>query len=111
MHTLSKILGMEQARGVNMVTYIDTDQLSQLAREIDEILSNYSTELNKIYTRLCDVPNITKEWVGQKSEYYFQDAQIEKEQCERFTQSLAKLSDELHLIARESEQTIESNME
>lgn len=110
MPILFKIAGTKRARRTNMITYIDTEQLIQLAREIDEISSNYSTELNKIYTRLCDVPTISKEWVGQKAEYYFKDAQEEKAQCDRFIQALSNITNEMRLIASESEQTIESNM-
>lgn len=53
------------------ISYINTSDVENIANNIITLSSDLETEFNNLFRRLSNVPSITKEWVGNQSEYYF----------------------------------------
>lgn len=53
------------------ISYINTTEVERTAKEINSLASEFQSEINNLYKRLSEVPTITKEWTGRKSEFYF----------------------------------------
>ena len=60
------------------ITYVDTDQLSTLVNDINDLIQEYNMEINRLFTKFSNVPTVTKEWVGNSAETYFSAVMLEK---------------------------------
>ncbi len=51
-------------------TNADTVEMEEIAKELVKLSNNYIDEINKLFERLSEVPEITKEWQGDQSKKY-----------------------------------------
>lgn len=52
------------------LTYANTSEIEEIAKELSSISNDYTVEINNLFTRLSNVPSETKEWQGEQSEKY-----------------------------------------
>lgn len=58
--------------------HADTKEIRELANEIIVLANDYQEEVLSLFRRFANVPTITKEWVGDQAEYYFDTISFEK---------------------------------
>jgi hypothetical protein len=89
-----------------MITYIDTEEVRAIlsqARLLEKDLREY---INNLYLRLSNVPNDSKEWVGQKANYYFEHIAQDKIPLDSFCDSLEKLNYQIENAMNDAEAAI-----
>lgn len=89
-----------------MITYLNTDDLRDSLREAKTLETELREEINKLYNRLDKVPNETKEWIGEKANYYFNTIRQDKTQLETFCDTIAKQNSFLENVINEAEDII-----
>lgn len=94
------------------ITKIDTDKVKDLSTHMISLVNNYEMEITKLFKMLNNVPYVTKEWVGNQSELYFNIVSMDKKSYIDFGEDLKKialnLSENSDLIA-EKIKHIQSN--
>lgn len=55
----------------SMITFANTVEIENIADELLKLSSDYKLEIDKLFQRLADVPNYTKEWQGTQANKYF----------------------------------------
>ena len=92
-----------------MIKYVDTNELGSISRELQKAANDLDFEFNAIFKRLEDIPTVTKEWVGNQAEYYFNRALLEKKQYTMFVDGIRKLGEEISTEASTMQEHINSN--
>lgn len=78
-----------------MISYIDTDSVEGTAREISKRVTILEKYFDSLFKRLDNVPNGTKEWIGNQSKVYFTRIGQDKKQYIKLVNDLREISDEL----------------
>ncbi len=52
------------------LTYANTQEIEEIAKDLINLSNDYIAEINKLFTRLSEVPSTTKEWQGTQSIKY-----------------------------------------
>jgi uncharacterized protein YukE len=92
-----------------MISYVDTIGLEKISVELSDLANQLDEEFDDLFTRLKDVPNETKEWVGNQAKVYFQKVTEEQSKYKNLSNKLRALSSELLNEANELEGTISDN--
>lgn len=94
---------------MTMISYIDTNEVEEISKELLLATDELSTELDELFERLENVPDVTKEWVGYQAYYYFSCVASDREIYTRFVEKLREVGRELNTIATDSETYIKAN--
>lgn len=82
------------------VSYMNTTEVENISKEILELANELNTEFNNLFKRFAEVPNITREWVGTQSQFYFNRVAADKVQYINFVNKLRdvgyKLSNDVY---------------
>ena len=73
------------------ISYINTIEVENVSKELNSLVNELETEINNLFTRLFEVPTVTGEWVGEKSQFYFNAVANEKKQYNDFVSSLRNI--------------------
>lgn len=92
-----------------MITYIDTNEVDAISRELATLTKDLDAEFNYLFKRFANVPNVTKEWVGNQANYYFSRVDSDKQAYTTFTNELKNISRELGTVASSTQLRIKSN--
>lgn len=61
-----------------MITYINSEKLNEIGNSVVSLASDYDVQINKLFKRLTSVPTVTKEWVGNQANNYFNNISLDK---------------------------------
>lgn len=92
-----------------MISQVDTDQIKTIAADVQSLAGDLEGEINALFRRFANVPTVTKEWIGGKSEYYFSRVGLDKQKYLNLAESLRELGQELNSEASSIESHIKSN--
>lgn len=92
-----------------MITYVDTDELEDIARDFQKATNDLEKEINSLYNRLSNVPNSTREWIGNKANIYFSKVALDKRQYVNLIETLRNIDKEIYTQASEIKACIKSN--
>lgn len=73
------------------ISYINTTEVELIAKEINSLASEFQTEINNLFKRFSEVPVVTKEWTGDKSKFYFDTVEKDKQKYIDFANSISNL--------------------
>ena len=88
------------------MNYIDTDAIIKKGQKIEQLSTDYSILINKLFNRLQNVPYESKEWIGDVSKYYTKIISMDKENFLNFGKNIRQYGTYLKKIGTMSEQTI-----
>ena len=83
------------------VTYFNSTEIESIAKDIYELSYQFEDEINRLFKRFEDVPTVTKEWIGNKSNYYFNSIALDKKYYTDFAESLRQISYNLNNTVNE----------
>lgn len=92
-----------------MISYADTNELENIAKEISFLASDLATELNSLFNRLSSVPTDTKEWVGTQADFYFAKVETDKKQYIDIVDKIKEFSRELNSEIVDIREAIKTN--
>ena len=92
-----------------MISYIDTEKVSDIATELNSAADDLDAELGSLFKRLMEVPTVSKEWTGEQSETYFAGTEIDKRGCDQLVQQIRSISQELANEASNIDATVQQN--
>ncbi len=72
------------------ISYINTTEVEDISKDLISLVNELNTEINNLFTRFSEVPSITREWVGNQAQFYFQKVASDKAQ---YTDFIGKLRD------------------
>lgn len=78
------------------ISYINTNEVQNIADEVVKLSTDLETEFNNLFRRLSNVPDVTKEWVGNQSEYYFSSISRDKDLFINFSNKIKNVGNELN---------------
>ena len=78
------------------ISYINTNEVDNIAKEINSLVDDLNNEINNLFTRFSEVPTITQGWVGEKSFFYFNKDAENKKQYIEFINKLRDISYKLN---------------
>ena len=90
------------------ITTIDTNRVREIGQRISKYTNDYQNEINDLFKRLANVPHITKEWVGTKSNVYFDLVALDKDLFIDFGNKLMKFGKMLDNISEQMENEIKN---
>lgn len=73
------------------ISYIKTEEVENITKELLSLISEVSEEFNYLYSKFSRVPRVTKEWVGNQSDYYFKRVESDKKQYTVFVNQLKNI--------------------
>ena len=88
------------------VTYFNSTEVESIAKDINELSYQFEEEINKLFNRFEGVPTMTKEWIGNKSTFYFNRISLDKRKYTDFAESLRKISYNLNDTVNEVNKSI-----
>lgn len=91
------------------VTYIDTNKIQSIGTDIIKLSTEYQVEINRLFKRLNEVPMVTREWVGQQANKYFNIIAFDKNDYLEFGEQIKRLGKEVLKIADSFEVQIKKN--
>lgn len=91
------------------ITYINTTELEEIAKQLIEYAGDFESEINSLFTRFSDVPYITKEWVGNKSEFYFNRIGNDKQKYITFANNLRQIGYEINKVVSDTQNCMARN--
>lgn len=94
-----------------MISYVNTDELEDIAIELSSATNDLDAEFNALFTRLNNVPTVTKEWVGGQANHYFSRVALDRQQYTNFIDSVRGLGQELSTEASSIQARIKENNE
>ena len=77
------------------VTYMDTAKVEEIKEELVKLADEYNDIIAKLFQRLGNVPNTTKEWVGNQANYYFNTISPDKTKFLSFSNNLRDIANKL----------------
>lgn len=92
-----------------MITYINTDEVESVAKELSAATDELETEFNNLFKRFSNVPRGTKEWIGNQADYYFARVSEDKRHYTRVINELKSISRELTAEASSAKAYIKTN--
>ncbi len=78
------------------ISYINTAEVEDIAKEVISLANEFNTEINNLFNRFSEVPNISKEWVGSQSSFYFKRAANDKKIYNDFANKLKDIGYKLY---------------
>ena len=92
------------------ISYVNTNELDTIGAEIISLAGELETELYSLYNRLGNVPMTTKEWVGDKAEFYFRRICEDKQKYLDFVSKIKEVGDMIRSNSMFIQSTIKDNM-
>lgn len=92
------------------ISYVNTNELDTIGAEIVSLAGDLETEIFSLYNRLGNVPTTTREWVGDKAEFYFRRICEDKQ---KYMDFVAKIKEVGNMVRNNSlliKTTITDNM-
>lgn len=74
------------------VTYFNSTEVENISKDIFELSTQFEEEMTNLFKRFEDVPYVTKEWIGDKANFYFNHIALDRKQYMDFAESLKKIS-------------------
>lgn len=74
------------------VTYMDTVRVDEISKELKRLADEYNKTITKLFTRLSEVPRISKEWIGNQADYYFNTIASDKSDFLSFGNNLRNVA-------------------
>ena len=62
---------MKKGGKMSLITYANTTEIENISDELLALSNDYKAEIDKLFQRLAEVPEYTKEWEGDSSKKYF----------------------------------------
>ncbi len=75
------------------IAYVNTNELDTIGAEIISLAGDLETEMFSLYNRLGNVPTTTREWVGDKAEFYFRRVCEDKQKYLDFVTKIKEIGD------------------
>lgn len=92
-----------------MYNSINIDAILEIADKFDVLINEYDLEINKLFTRLHDIPTETKEWIGNHAKDFSNIVLEEKKDYTNFSKDLKAFSEEIKLHANKIKYEIKRN--
>ena len=92
------------------ISYINTDEVKNIAKDINSLTDDLNSEFINLFTRFSEVPNVTKEWIGNKSEFYFNTIAKDKKQYLNFVKSLKAIAANLNMAVDDMQDCVIKNI-
>ena len=73
------------------ISYINTSEVEDISKEIISLSNDLNDEFVNLFTRLSEVPTISKEWVGEQAEFYFKRVSFDKKNYIDFVNCLRNI--------------------
>ena len=89
---------------------MNTIEIENIAKEIISLANELNNEFNNLFNRFHEVPNITREWVGQQAQFYFDRVALDKKQYVDFANDLKNIGYKLNTDITETESCIKRNL-
>lgn len=89
-----------------MISYIDTDSLNSSLNEARNLEKELREEIDKLFDRFAKIPTETGEWIGEKSQQYFDIVAEDKKQYVNFCDGLAKQNSQIQNIIDRTEEIV-----
>lgn len=70
------------------ISYVNDREMKEISKQIISLSDEFNTEINNLFKRLNEVPTITREWVGTKSNFYFNRIYQEKAKYNNFANNI-----------------------
>lgn len=93
------------------ISYMNTTEVESIANDVISLANDFNTEINNLFKRFSDVPYVTREWVGNQAEFYFNRVSNDKKQYIDFANSLKSVGNKLNSDAYETKNCINKNYE
>ena len=81
------------------ITHMDTTEVGNIANDILTLTNEYDDTIDRLFKRLENVPEVTREWVGGQAKIYFGKIATEKSQ---FMNLSRQLKDIAHKLQKDS---------
>ena len=78
------------------ISYINTDEVENIANNISTQVNLYNKKIDSLFKRFSEVPTITGEWIGTQSNKYFNAIEGQKKDIVKFGKDLQALVDRLN---------------
>lgn len=92
-----------------MISYIDTNEVENIAKELSTLANDLEAEFNSLFDRFANVPTSTKEWTGTQAKYYFSKVAEEKPQYSQLVEQVRRISRELATEAADAQSSVSAN--
>ena len=92
-----------------MITYVDTNELEEIAKDFQKATNDFEKEIDSLYRRLSNVPTSTREWIGGKANIYFSRVISDKKQYTQLIETMRSIERELFNQAAEIKNRIKAN--
>ena len=76
-------------------SYADTTEMIQVAKDLKKLSDDLDFEIKTLFSRLINVPNGTKEWIGDEANIYFNLIAEDKTQYLVLSRCIRSLSVEI----------------
>ena len=93
------------------ISYANTTEIQNIANDLISLADELNLEINNLFTRFSDVPTVTKEWVGDKSVFYFNFIASDKKQYNDFAAKLKDIGYKLSMNSYEIQNCIKKNID
>ena len=84
----------------------DTHEITELAKDIISLATDYETEINNLFRRFSNVPLITREWVGNEAEQYFNIVSFDQQDYINIGETIKAYANKLIEDAESIDETI-----
>lgn len=91
------------------LSYYNANEVEDIAKDIKTYANDFISEINNLYKRLSEVPNVTKEWVGNKANFYFDTISNDKSVYIDFGNKLYKIGETLSNDIEDIQNTMKEN--
>lgn len=71
----------------------NTNEMRNIASEIKALAVEYQTKVSQLYTKISNMPSVTKEWTGNKAQEYVRYVLLDK-------QELMSVGDQIKAFAK-----------
>lgn len=84
------------------ISYMNTVEVENIAKEVLSLSNEFNVEINNLFNRFSEVPDISKEWVGSQASFYFKKVANDKKKYIDFANKLKdigyKLSNDVYEV-------------
>lgn len=91
------------------ISYINTEEVKNIAKDIVSLANDLDYEFNNLFKRFSDVPTVTKEWVGNQANYYFNHIEKDKKQYMDFSNEIRNIGKKIDEDVNQIQSSINMN--
>ena len=77
------------------ITHMDTTEVGNIANDIRTLVDEYNDTIDRLFKRMENVPEVTREWVGTQANVYFERVAAEKQQYINLSDQLKEIASKL----------------